>query len=146
MDPQYNWIFLIGLIKTKSDFIVRSFETGLERWTLVVAVINFNAYFFGFISDLITHRLEVWKYIFSGSTVSPGLRARKLKKSAGKNTGLVLVPCSHIEVRSYSYFRWCGYFWGPWASSVTTDKFSVRVTKITSKIGVTRARSIPFYF
>ena len=134
------------MIKTKSDFIVRSFETGLERWTLVVAVINVNAYFFGFISDLISHRLEVWKYLFSGSTVSPRLRARKLKKSAGKNAGLVLVPCSHMEVRSYSYFRWCGYFWGPWASFVTTGKFSMRVTKITSKIGVSRTPSLPFYF
>ena len=56
--------------------------------------------------------------------------------SAGKNIGVVLVPCSRMEVRPYSYFRWCGYFWGPWVSFVTTDEFSVRVTKITSRIGV----------
>ena len=30
--------------------------------------------------------------------------------SAFKNTGVVLVPCLHMEVRPYSYFRWCGYF------------------------------------
>ena len=30
--------------------------------------------------------------------------------SAGKNTGVVLVPCSCMEVRPYSYFQWCGYF------------------------------------
>ena len=31
--------FPIGLVKTKSGFIVRSVETGLGRWVLVVAVI-----------------------------------------------------------------------------------------------------------
>ena len=56
--------------------------------------------------------------------------------SAGKNTGVVSVPCSLIEVRPYSYFRWCGYFCGPCVSFVTTDEFSVRVTKITLRIGV----------
>ena len=23
------------------------------------------------------------------------------------------LPCLHMEVRPYSFFRWCGYFWGP---------------------------------
>ena len=32
--------FSIWLVKTESDFIVRSFKTGLGRWTLVVAVIS----------------------------------------------------------------------------------------------------------
>ena len=41
--------------------------------------------------------------------------------SAFKNTGVVLVPCLHMEVRPYSYFRWCGYFWGPCVSFVTTS-------------------------
>ena len=42
--------FPIGLVKTESGFIVRSVETGLERWTLVVAVISVDAYpFFGFV-------------------------------------------------------------------------------------------------
>ena len=36
--------FPIGLVKTKSDFIVRSAETDLGRWTLVVAVISVDAY------------------------------------------------------------------------------------------------------
>ena len=36
------------------------------------------------------------------------------------------------ELCPYSYFRWCGYFRGPWVSFVTTDDFVVRVTKITS--------------
>ena len=41
--------FPVGLVKTESGFIVRSVETGLGRWTLVVAVISVDAYlFFGF--------------------------------------------------------------------------------------------------
>ena len=36
--------FLIGLVKTKSDFIVRSVETGLMRRTLVVAVTSVDGY------------------------------------------------------------------------------------------------------
>ena len=47
-----------------------------------------------------------------------------------------------MEVRPYSYFRWCGYFWGPWVSFVMTDEFSVRVTKITSRIGVLWTHSL----
>ena len=31
-------------------------------------------------------------------------------------------------------------------SFVTTDEFSVRVTKITSRIGVSGTHSLPFYF
>ena len=40
--------FLIGLVKT----IVRSVETGLGRWTLVVALISVYAYHFLAFSDL----------------------------------------------------------------------------------------------
>ena len=53
--------------------------------------------------------------------------------SAGKNTGVVLVPCSRMEVRSYS------------ASFVMTDEFSVIVTKITWRIGVSWTHTFPFY-
>ena len=45
----------IGLVKTESDFIVRSVETGLGRWTLVVAVISVDAYPFLAFSDLTCH-------------------------------------------------------------------------------------------
>ena len=48
-------IFPIGLVKTESDLIVRSFETGLGRWTLVVAVISVDAYPFLAFSDLTCH-------------------------------------------------------------------------------------------
>ena len=46
--------FPIGLVKTGSDFIVRSVETDLERRALVLAVVNVDTYpFFGFLkSDL----------------------------------------------------------------------------------------------
>ena len=42
--------FPVGLVKTESSFIVRSFEIGLGRWTLVVAVITVDIYpFFDFL-------------------------------------------------------------------------------------------------
>ena len=44
--------FPIGLVKTDSDFTVRSVETGLGRWTLVLAVISVDAYHFLAFSDL----------------------------------------------------------------------------------------------
>ena len=39
-----------------------------------------------------------------------GSSNKEASPSAGKNTGVVLVPCSRMEVRPYSYFRWFGYF------------------------------------
>ena len=63
-----------------------------------------------------------------------------------KNAEVVLVPCLHMEVHPYSYFWWCGYFWGPWMSFVTRDEFSVSVTRITSRIGVSWTHSLPLYF
>ena len=44
--------FSIGLIKTKSEFLVGSVETGLGRGTLVEAVISVDAYPFLAFSDL----------------------------------------------------------------------------------------------
>ena len=49
--------FSIGLVKTKSGFIVRLVETGLGRWVLVVAVIIVYGYPFLAFSDL-TCQLE----------------------------------------------------------------------------------------
>ena len=46
--------FPISLVKTKSDFIVGSVETGLGKWTLVV-VISVDAYPFLVFSDLASH-------------------------------------------------------------------------------------------
>ena len=55
MDQLHTPFFPIGLVKTESGFIVRSVETGLERWTLVVAVISVDAYPFLAFSDLTCH-------------------------------------------------------------------------------------------
>ena len=81
--------------------------------------------------------------MFSGSTVSPNSKETKLissnqgaSSSAGKNTRVIFVPCLHMEMHPDSYFQWCGYFLGTWVSFVITDELSVRVTKITSRIGV----------
>ena len=42
-------------MKTESDFIVRSVETSLGRWMLVLAVISVDAYLFLAFSDLTCH-------------------------------------------------------------------------------------------
>ena len=48
--------FPIGLVETKSGFIVRSsVEAGLVRWTLVVAGISADAYPFLAFSEMICH-------------------------------------------------------------------------------------------
>ena len=47
--------FPIGLVKTESDFIVRSVEASLGRCMLVVAVIIVDAYPFLAFSDLTCH-------------------------------------------------------------------------------------------
>ena len=55
IDQLHTPSFPIGLVKTESGFIVRSVETGLGRWTLVVAVISVDAYPFLAFSDLTCH-------------------------------------------------------------------------------------------
>ena len=39
-----------------------------------------------------------------------GSSDQEASPSAGKNTGVVLVPCLCMEVHPYSYFQLCGYF------------------------------------
>ena len=134
--------FPIGLVKTESVFIVISIETGLERWMLVVTGIDDYYPFLAF-SDLTYHLEDDNTRMFSGWTDLPDNKDTELGGSnqeasplASKNNRLVLVPCSCMEVHPYSYFPWCRYFWGLWVSFVMRDEFSVRVTKITSMIGV----------
>ena len=55
VDLLYGPYLPIGLIKIESGFIVRSAETGLGRWTLVVDVIIVEADPFLAFSDLICH-------------------------------------------------------------------------------------------
>ena len=80
----------------------------------MVAVISVDTYPFLAFSDLNCHLEDT---VFSGCTVPPDSKETKLgssdqeaSPSAGKNTGVVLVPYSRMEVRPYSYFQWCGYF------------------------------------
>ena len=94
---------LIGLVKTKSDVIVRSVETDLGRLTLVVAVISVDAYLFGGFYDLPCTVLPDSKENEFGSS------DQEACPSAGKNTGVVLVPHS-IWKCPHSYFQWCRYF------------------------------------
>ena len=47
--------FPIGLVKTESGFILRSVETGLGRWTLVVAMFSVDTYPFLAFSGLTCH-------------------------------------------------------------------------------------------
>ena len=56
--------FPIGLVKTESGFIVRSVETGLGRWTLVVAVISVDASDFLGVLDLTCHHKDTGIGIF----------------------------------------------------------------------------------
>ena len=44
IDQPHTPSFPIELIKSKSDFILSSVKNGLQRWTLVVAVISVVAY------------------------------------------------------------------------------------------------------
>ena len=55
--PALHPVFLTGLVKTESDFIVRSVESGLGRWTLVVVLISVDAYTFLVFAN-VTHHLE----------------------------------------------------------------------------------------
>ena len=56
--------FPIGLVKTESDFIVRSVGSDLGRWILVVAVISVDAYPFLAFSDLICHLKDIGIGVF----------------------------------------------------------------------------------
>ena len=123
IDQLDNPYFPIGLVKTESGFIARSVETDLEIWMLMVTVISVHDYpFFVFPrSDQ-----SPWGYrnrCFLGVLCHRIVRRPNLgssnqeaSPSAGENTGVVLVPCSRMKVRSYSYCWWCGCFWGPWMS------------------------------
>ena len=54
-DQLHTPSFPIGLVKTESGFIVRLVETGLGRWTVVVAVISNDDFSFLAFSELTSH-------------------------------------------------------------------------------------------
>ena len=55
IDQLHTSSFPIGLVKNKSDFLIGLVETGLEKWTLVAAVISVDAYLFLAFSGLTCH-------------------------------------------------------------------------------------------
>ena len=55
MDQPCTPFFPIGLVKTGSDLIVRSVETGSGTQMLVAAVLSVDAYPFSAFSDLTCH-------------------------------------------------------------------------------------------
>ena len=139
------------LLDTEFDVIVKSVETDLGRWTLVVAVISVDAYLFLAFSDL-TYHLEDARTGVSWLHCAPDSKETELGRSkqeafvsAGKNLGIVLVPCrvwkcvpTAISDGVYLPVMWTR---GPWVSFVTTDEFAERFTKITHM-----PHSLPFYF
>ena len=56
--------FLVGLVKTKSDFLVRSVEAGLGRLMLLIAIISVDGYPFLAFTDLICHLKEIGIGVF----------------------------------------------------------------------------------
>ena len=52
--------FPIGLVKNESDFSIRLVETGLGRWTRVVAVISVYVYPFLVFLSLTFHLMNSW--------------------------------------------------------------------------------------
>ena len=93
--------FPTGLVKTESDFIVRSIQTALGRSILKVAVISVDAYPFLASSDP-TCQLEdtgmvvFWLHCAADSKETKlGSSNQEASPSAGKDTRVVLVQC-HI--------------------------------------------------
>ena len=75
-------------------------------------VISVEAYPIFSFSDLTCHLEDTGIGVFwlpDSKEIQLGSSDQEASPSAGKNTGVVLVPCSHMEVHPYSYFWWCGY-------------------------------------
>ena len=110
--------FLIGLVKIESGFIARSVETGLGRWTLGVSDISVDTYTVLTFSDLTFHLEDTGIGVFwlqctaENKETKLGSSNQEASPSAGKNTEVVVIPSLSMEVHPYSYFQWCGYFWG----------------------------------
>ena len=64
IDQPRTTSFPIGLVKTESDFIDRSVETGIGRWTLVVTVISVDAYPYLAFSNLTFHLKDAGICVF----------------------------------------------------------------------------------
>ena len=83
----------------------------------MVAVISVDAYPFLAFSDLTCHLEDMgidvsWLHCVppDSKEMELGSSDQEASPSAGKNTGVVVAPCSHMEVFPFSYFWCCGYF------------------------------------
>ena len=79
----------------------------------MVSVISVDAFSFLAFSDLTCHLEDTGIGVFwlpNSKEIELGSGDQEAAPSAGKSVGVVLVPCSCMEVRPYSYFWWCGYF------------------------------------
>ena len=72
----------------------------------MVAVISVDAYpFYAFSAGPVT--LKIQDEVFPDSKETElGSSSQEASPSAGKNTGVVLVTCSCMEVCPHSYFQW----------------------------------------
>ena len=80
---------------------------------MVVAVISVDTFPFLAFSDMTGHLEDTVIGVFwlpDSEGTELGSSDQEDFPSAGKNTGVALVPCLRMEVCPYSYFRWCGYF------------------------------------
>ena len=91
--------------------------------------------------------------MLSSCTLLPDSKETKLgssnqeaSSSAGKNTGVDIVPCHAWKFVLTAIFGVVDISKVPGFLFITTDDFTVRVTKIISRIVVSRPCSIPFRF
>ena len=91
------------MVKTNPNFIVRSVETDFGRWKLVAAVISVDAYPFLAFSDLTCHLEDAgisvfwFQWVRDSKLTKLGSSDQVASLSAGKNNGVVLVPCSALK-------------------------------------------------
>ena len=118
-----------------------------------VSVINVEAYlfFFGFFRpdlSLGVYRKRCFLVVLCCQIVrrlNSDIAIKRLLHQQVKNqVSFNTLPCR--EVCTYNNFQWCGYFWGPCVSYFKTDEFSVRVTKIASRICVSWTHNETFWF
>ena len=144
--------FSTGLAKTKSDFIVKSVETGLRWRTLVVAVISVDAYHFWLSQTWPVITLRIQEYKFSDYTVlpdckktKPGRSKQEVSPSAGKNAEIIWVPCHAWKCVLTAISGGVDISEIP-RCHLLQQMSSQWVTKITSTIGISWTQSLPFCF
>ena len=80
--------------------------------------------------------MKIRGQMYSGFTEPPDRKEKDLGNKGQETSLLTEKKTGVVLVCPYSYSMLCGYSRGPWVSYVTIDVFLVRVTKVTSRIGV----------